>query len=312
MLLCDAKKYARKIHERNRKHFLRSIIQIGMYFRLQFNQAKFENAEESGMKRQKLLMRGIVVMLMLVVSGNLIAVQVGSGTWVKAIPADKPNGNTLEYPSNDPNGWYSGPDATWIGPEAQKWYLHGDNGGIAEDGTGGWYDLAHYCFYNWERGADNPPMIRTIITGLLPGELYRVRVLYGVTSTLGTGGAYAGLDPSEMTFYDSFDGTDTGLWVPGRTGGDPVPSQEAVLGEVVAVGGQISVYVGPTGTTFYDGVSYELVTQCDIKISEGWALQADLNGDCYVNLLDFAELAFDWLQCMEPTDPLCEHLWVNP
>lgn len=264
------------------------------------------------MKKNSRLISEIVLAVLLVVSSTVTAVEVGSGTWIKAIPADLPNGNTLEYPSNDPNGWYTGPTADWgAGPASQKWFLYSGNGGIAEDGTGGWNDVEHYCFYNYDRGADNPPVIRTIITGLLPGELYRVWVLYGVASTPGTGGVYAGLDPSEMSFYDSFDGMDTGLWVPGRTGGDPAPSQEAVLGEIVADGGQISVYVGPTGTTYYDGVGYELVTQCDIKISEGWALRADLNGDCYVNLLDFAELAYDWLQCIEPTDPTCEHPWIN-
>jgi hypothetical protein len=32
-------------------------------------------------------------------------------------------------------------------------------------------------------------------------------------------------------------------------------------------------------------------------------LKADFNGDCYVNALDFAEFARQWLICGNPTDP---------
>jgi uncharacterized protein len=35
-------------------------------------------------------------------------------------------------------------------------------------------------------------------------------------------------------------------------------------------------------------------------------LSADLNGDCYVDLLDFAILAADWLECGNPFDPDCD------
>jgi hypothetical protein len=36
------------------------------------------------------------------------------------------------------------------------------------------------------------------------------------------------------------------------------------------------------------------------------ALAGDLNGDCYVDLSDFAILAGDWLQCGDPFDAACE------
>ncbi len=36
------------------------------------------------------------------------------------------------------------------------------------------------------------------------------------------------------------------------------------------------------------------------------ALPGDLNGDCYVDVLDFAILAGDWLQCGNPFDAACE------
>ncbi|MHC4168973.1 MAG: hypothetical protein ACYSWQ_18635, partial [Planctomycetota bacterium] len=35
-------------------------------------------------------------------------------------------------------------------------------------------------------------------------------------------------------------------------------------------------------------------------------LRGDLNGDCYVDFLDFAILAGDWLNCGNPSDPLCD------
>ena len=34
-------------------------------------------------------------------------------------------------------------------------------------------------------------------------------------------------------------------------------------------------------------------------------LPGDLNTDCYVNLLDIAILALEWMQCTDPADPLC-------
>lgn len=41
------------------------------------------------------------------------------------------------------------------------------------------------------------------------------------------------------------------------------------------------------------------ISQCRTK------LKADLNGDCYVDFLDFIILADDWLKCTNPFDPTC-------
>lgn len=38
---------------------------------------------------------------------------------------------------------------------------------------------------------------------------------------------------------------------------------------------------------------------CNMKMS------GDINGDCYVNLADFAEIAMQWLYCGNPFDPVC-------
>jgi hypothetical protein len=50
------------------------------------------------------------------------------------------------------------------------------------------------------------------------------------------------------------------------------------------------------------GTSDETFTifQCSKQLS------ADLNGDCYVDLLDLAILAADWLECGNPFDPDCD------
>ena len=214
-------------------------------------------------------------------------------------------------PNNAPGGWYSGPDASVWNPPVDKWYLWAGNGGIDVSGVGGWNDLEHYCIYN---GNFNPPTIKTILTGLIPGQTYKVWIVYGVTSTPGLGGVWAGLGPNttDWNWYNSLNGTDTGVWVPGRTGGDPPPSQQASLGEAVATGGQITVWIGYGQTTFYDGLSYKQVTACDSIQDQGWTIIGDLNADCYVNLADFAEMAADWARCIEPSDPSCDHPWLNP
>jgi len=36
--------------------------------------------------------------------------------------------------------------------------------------------------------------------------------------------------------------------------------------------------------------------------------QGDVNGDCYVNLVDFAIMADQWLKCTDPADPNCDIL----
>lgn len=51
---------------------------------------------------------------------------------------------------------------------------------------------------------------------------------------------------------------------------------------------------------------------CDLIKADGFAddLSFDINGDCYVNLLDFAEFAESFLDCYEPTDGDCSKPWA--
>ena len=49
-----------------------------------------------------------------------------------------------------------------------------------------------------------------------------------------------------------------------------------------------------------------LPTTCQALKESGFAFLGDLNGDCTVNLADFASLASNWLRCNEPDDARCE------
>ncbi len=46
---------------------------------------------------------------------------------------------------------------------------------------------------------------------------------------------------------------------------------------------------------------------CARVLSDGLGLIGDLNADCYVDLLDFAMLASDWLKCNDPADTNCSN-----
>ena len=40
-------------------------------------------------------------------------------------------------------------------------------------------------------------------------------------------------------------------------------------------------------------------------------LDADLVPDCYVNIIDYAQLTAQWMHCTNPTDPCCDPYWDN-
>ena len=42
-----------------------------------------------------------------------------------------------------------------------------------------------------------------------------------------------------------------------------------------------------------------------IMICDGGWMNGDLNGDCYIDLSDFAILAAQWLECGNPFDENC-------
>lgn len=45
---------------------------------------------------------------------------------------------------------------------------------------------------------------------------------------------------------------------------------------------------------------------CDEVFEKGYGFAGDINKDCYVNLLDFALAAQQWLTCNNPEDPTCQ------
>lgn len=50
---------------------------------------------------------------------------------------------------------------------------------------------------------------------------------------------------------------------------------------------------------------------CADAIAQGYGYTEDFSGNCYVDLADLAILMLDWLRCVEPTDPACEHIWEH-
>jgi hypothetical protein len=48
---------------------------------------------------------------------------------------------------------------------------------------------------------------------------------------------------------------------------------------------------------------------CQEVIDRGYDSIADLNGDCKVNFLDFAELALNWAKCNDPLNSKCTKNW---
>ena len=54
---------------------------------------------------------------------------------------------------------------------------------------------------------------------------------------------------------------------------------------------------------------YSIPENCTDVIGDGYGIKADLNSDCYLDLLDFAIFIKGWLTCVDPTDENCDHPW---
>ena len=50
---------------------------------------------------------------------------------------------------------------------------------------------------------------------------------------------------------------------------------------------------------------------CQQALERGFHQEGDLNGDCRVNLEDFAIIAQEWANCFDPENELCDHPWAN-
>jgi hypothetical protein len=64
---------------------------------------------------------------------------------------------------------------------------------------------------------------------------------------------------------------------------------------------------GPEGDIFDEVVITVTSPTCQEAIEAGYFLETDINGDCHVNLEDFALMAADWVRCYDPQLPGCEN-----
>ena len=247
------------------------------------------------------------------------------GAYVDAVPADLPNGNTVRASDGATGSWYDGPTDVWSTPHAPNWFAYSGDSGLNSIGEVG-IDSEHYSLNYYGEGGDPLPTLRTTITGLQDNGLYDVYVVYksalvpdpNVPPTVpATEGVKAGLTGQPTVVYNNVDGVYVG---PENSPADKSYFQ-ALLGNVRAYGGEISVDVDVIGTdtgyeTLYDGLTHQLVGElpsCEEILGE-FRIAADVSGpagepDCYINLYDFAVLFMDWMRCIEPSDNNCEHPW---
>jgi hypothetical protein len=48
---------------------------------------------------------------------------------------------------------------------------------------------------------------------------------------------------------------------------------------------------------------------CNEAILQGYTLEGDFSGNCYVDFADIEYMGLEWLQCIAPDDPNCDHPW---
>ena len=65
------------------------------------------------------------------------------------------------------------------------------------------------------------------------------------------------------------------------------------------------------GDITFDDFNVGGFASCAALIASGQQLAMDINGDCYVDFLDFAIIAKGWMYCFNPTDDACEEPWIQ-
>jgi hypothetical protein len=73
---------------------------------------------------------------------------------------------------------------------------------------------------------------------------------------------------------------------------------------------------GGWGTTNggYDGFSFTssiAPDSCEEAIELGYGYEGDINGDCYVNIIDWKQFSDSWMQCIDPNEANCERPWLG-
>ena len=179
----------------------------------------------------------------------------GTGTYVDAWPLHL-DGNTVRTSDGDDgtgNVWYKGPESSWGGNDADRWYLESPDGGhntAGDYGKGG----DHYTWY--EETRFTVPGITTTIGGLDPMGLYDVYGVYGSNAN-DQWGIYAAFSGGELQPYNASNGTMVNT-------GSGITYYESLIGNTQPNGaGEISVDIGeyagvfPGGArTYYDGLTY--------------------------------------------------------
>ena len=177
------------------------------------------------------------------------------GTWVKAVPADMPGGNTVRASDGATGGWYDGPTSQWTWPHYPNWYAYSGDGGLNAAGEGG-TGVDHYSLNYYGENSAPLATLRTTLTSL-PGNAYNIYAVYkSIPWASGTSGVKIGLTGESQVIFTDVNGTDTGRMV------GTLPVYQALIGQAQAIGGAISVDVDVHSTssnmrTYYDGLAYE-------------------------------------------------------
>lgn len=72
-----------------------------------------------------------------------------------------------------------------------------------------------------------------------------------------------------------------------------------------------STYTLESGELFDVWNALPPVGDCGDVIANGYGYNADINGDCKVNMTDFSFIATDWLLCNDPNETDCSKPWLN-
>ena len=71
---------------------------------------------------------------------------------------------------------------------------------------------------------------------------------------------------------------------------------------------------GPEAVSSIDDVSFEAILPltCSEVLEQEPRILGDINQDCYVDIGDIAQMAQEWMRCIDPFNPACEKPWSVP
>ena len=108
--------------------------------------------------------------------------------------------------------------------------------------------------------------------------------------------------------YRAWGGSEWGSWSPMGSGTAPAGWSPGSVGMQSIWAFDVSI------DSVIDDVVFEAITDptvCSEAIEQGYGLEADVNEDCYVNIEDVAEVAQEWVQCVNPIDEDCDKPWLE-